>query len=269
MTYHKSFLKWAGGKYAILHKILPFFPPAKRFLEPFAGSASVFLNTHFEQSILAELNPDLVHLYNHIKLEAETFIPFCRQYFIPENNTAAAYYDLREQFNHCKDDFEKSAIFLYLNKHGYNGLCRYNQKGLYNVPFGFHKKPYFPEMEMQYFHQKSSEARFIVSDYQQTFTLAEPGDLIYCDPPYIPLSRTAKFTTYAGRDFTLEDQIQLASLARNAASRNITVIISNHDTPEMRRYYKDADIKSFLVKRHISCKGLQRKSVKELLAIFK
>lgn len=269
MNYHKSFLKWAGGKYAILHKILPTFPPATRFLEPFAGSATVFLNTPYQHCILAELNADLIHLYTHIKQEAATFIPACQAYFIPENNTAAAYYALREAFNCTTDTQQRAALFLYLNKHGYNGLCRYNQQGFYNVPFGFHKKPYFPEKEMIFFKQRSLQTEFIISDYQKTFALAQPGDLIYCDPPYVPLSKTAKFTGYASRDFTAEDQAQLAQLAQEACQKNITVIISNHDTSQTREYYKEAEIVSFSVKRHISCKGNQRLSVKELLAIFR
>ena len=81
---------------------------------------------------------------------------------------------------------------------------------------------YFPENEMWFFQQKSQTAEFIHSDYKQTFTLAEPGDLIYCDPPYVPLSATANFTAYTGNAFNEEEQITLAQLAMEAAARKIT-----------------------------------------------
>ena len=196
------------------------------------------------------------------------FIEQCKLFFCPENNASLRYYELREQFNQCTNVRERAALFLYLNRHGYNGLCRYNKQGVYNVPFGRYSKPYFPEEEMLFFHKKSQNATFIHSDFRETFKLALVGDLIYCDPPYVPLIQTSNFSSYTHTTFGEKEQIILASLAQETAARGITVIISNHDTPFTREHYEKADLKSFEVKRYISCNASQRAPAKELLAIF-
>ena len=160
-------------------------------------------------------------------------------------------------------------MFLYLNRHGYNGLCRYNQKGIYNVPFGRYKKPYFPHAEMLCFHQKSQNTTFLHGDFRHTFSKAKPGDLIYCDPPYAPLQQISNFSSYTNKKFGEQEQIDLAELAIHAVSRGITVVISNHDTAFTRHHYRFSEIKSFPVRRSISCNPENRIAVQELLAIFR
>jgi len=238
-------------------------------IEPFAGSGAIFNNTDFPDYLLAEENQDLISLFQHLKTEDESFIHWCKTFFCPENNNSVRYYELREQFNQCTETRERAALFLYLNRHGYNGLCRYNQKGGYNVPFGRYSKPYFPEEEMRFFCNKSQKATFIQSDFRETFTHARTGDLIYCDPPYAPLVQASNFSAYTFKKFGEKEQIILADLARSCAARGITVIISNHDTDFTREQYHDAEIKSFTVSRRISCNVDQRSPAKELLAVFR
>ena len=218
--------------------------------------------------MLAEANQDLVSLFQHLKAEGEDFIQVCKTYFVTENNNSTRYYELREQFNLSTATRERAILFLYLNRHGYNGLCRYNKKGKYNVPFGQYIKPYFPEKEMRYFHIKSQQATFIQADFRDTFTRAQPGDLIYCDPPYAPLVQISNFSAYTHKEFGEQEQIILSNLAKESAGRGITVIISNHDTEFTREQYRGAKIKSFEVSRRISCKAGKRSPAKELLAIF-
>lgn len=265
----KPILKWAGGKYSCLHQIIPLFAEGKRLIEPFLGSGSIYLNTDYSNYILADSNPDLIGLFICLKTEGETFVNACKILFCAENNNEQQYNKLRLEFNACADTRRRAALFLYLNRHGYNGLCRYNLKGGYNVPFGRHKEPYFPESEMYYFCQKSHAAQFIHSNFRDTFTLATTGDVIYCDPPYVPLSGTANFTSYMGKQFTEQNQIDLATLAHNAAKRGINVLVSNHDTPFIRELYDGSEITSFLARRSISCKPGERKPVREVLAQFK
>ena len=238
-------------------------------IEPFTGSAAIFINTDYPDYLLAEENKDLISLFQHLKIENESFIHWCKTFFCPENNCSIRYYELRDQFNQCTDTRERAALFLYLNRHGYNGLCRYNKQGIYNVPFGRYSKPYFPEKEMRFFNIKSQQATFIQGDFRETFTHARVGDLIYCDPPYAPLVQISNFSSYTHRKFGADEQIILADLARESAARGITVIISNHDTKFTREQYYDADIKSFNVRRQISCNAGQRSPAKELLAIFR
>ncbi len=228
----------------------------------------VFLNSNYESFLLAERNSDLVVVYKYIQLEGLAFIEECASLFRPENNQEHQYYLLREQFNHCKNIRRRAQLFIYLNRHGYNGLCRYNKSGAYNVPFGRYIKPYFPLAEMVHFYHKSSGATFVESDFRATFALSQPGDVIYCDPPYVGLSKSANFSAYTAGGFGEKEQVDLAQLAIACAEKNCSVIISNHDTPLTREYYKTAKLVSFPVMRNISCNPKKRVAVQELLAIF-
>ena len=245
------------------------FPAANRLIEPFTGSGAVFHSTAYPAYLLGEENKDLVRLFQQLQVQQESFISYCKSFFNPLNNASERYYELREQFNQCADPRMRSALFLYLNRHGYNGLCRYNQQGIYNVPFGRYIKPYFPEKEMRFFYNKSFCATFVHSDFQQTFLSATPGDLIYCDPPYSPLIQGSNFSAYTHKKFGESEHKMLAHLAKDAASRGITVIISNHDTAFTQALYQGAEIRSFGVKRLISCHSKNRLPVAELLAILR
>ncbi len=269
MEHVKPFLKWAGGKYRCINHVLRALPHATRLVEPFTGSGAVFLNVPYTHYLLGEVNADLVALYEHVKYQGKTFIDDCQDFFCSKNNQEEQYYKFRVQFNQSLIGTpQRAALFLYLNRHGYNGLCRYNLSGGYNVPFGRYKKPYFPRQELFSFHQKSQNACFIRADFRQTFSYTKPGDIIYCDPPYVPLSKTSHFTAYACQKFGITEQIALAELAAKTAKHGVPVIISNHDTPFTRELYRASDITSFSVSRNISCKGSQRLSVRELIAVF-
>ena len=265
----KPFLKWAGNKYTCIDHILASLPPADRLIEPFTGSGAVFINTNYPRFLLSEQNQDLVSLFCYLQKEGNSFIQYCKAFFCEANNTVERYIEIRQAFNECRHPRLRAAMFLYLNRHGYNGLCRYNLKGIYNVPFGRYIKPYFPELEMEYFHQKSQGATFIQRDFRQTLKKAKPGDLIYCDPPYAPLKQTSNFSSYTQQKFGEQEQIALAELAMDCANRGITVIISNHDTDFTRHHYRHSEISSFAVKRRISCNPKNRVPVQELLAVFK
>lgn len=266
----RPFLKWAGNKFRILEHILPMLPGGERLIEPFAGSAALFLNSDYECYVLSDCNADLISLYNLLKQEGPAFIDYCSRYFVPRNNQEKRYYRLREQFNECDEPRLRAALFVYLNRHGYNGLCRYNAGGGFNVPFGRYKRPYFPAREMLAFHQKAQRATFSVRDFGQAMQQAQPGDVIYCDPPYVPLSTSANFTTYSAGGFSLDDQQTLAELAQACAQRGIPVLISNHNTAYTRKIYQPATRrKPFQVQRYISCNGEKRNSAGEVLALFK
>lgn len=266
----RPFLKWAGNKFRILEHILPMLPEGKRLVEPFAGSAALFLNSDYDHYLLSDRNADLIGLYNLLKQEGSDFIDYCGQFFIARNNQEKRYYRLREQFNECDEPRLRAALFIYLNRHGYNGLCRYNASGGFNVPFGRYKRPYFPQKEMLAFHRQAQRAEFFVSDFEQTMQKTRAGDVIYCDPPYVPLSTSANFTTYSAGGFSLDDQQHLADLARSCAGRNIPVLISNHNTVYTRKIYQQASKnKRFKVQRYISCNGKKRNSAGEILALFK
>jgi len=264
----KPFLKWAGGKHRLVERISSALPPGRRLLEPFAGSASVFLGTNYGSYVVADVNKDLIDVFSAAKSATAELLSELQALFVPENNVEEAFYDLRAEFNERDASVRKSAIFVYLNRHCFNGLCRYNKAGKFNVPFGRYARPIAPVEEILRFSRKAKSATFLACDFRRIFEMAERGDVIYCDPPYVPLSATANFTSYSAGDFGPELQRELASVARSAAARGIPVVISNHDTPWTRDLYAGAEVSSFGVQRFISRDTANRAVAPELLAVF-
>ena len=153
-----------------------------------------------------------------------------------------------------------AALFLYLNRHGFNGLYRTNLRGEFNVPFGKYAAPYFPEKEVRLFAEKASDTKavFIHSDFRHSIPdvmqLAHDA-VIYCDPPYIPASETANFTAY-GKPFTLDDHRELVKALLDVNRQHgIRSIISNSDTPETREIYSAFNLHSLSVRRSVSAKS--------------
>lgn len=267
----RSPLKWPGGKKRVLHHIKAILPRKgkTRLVEPFVGGGSVFLNLDFDEYLLCDTNQDLISLFKAVKKSPLKFERDARQYFTEENNTPDQYYVLREEFNKTSDSYHRALLFLYLNRHGYNGLCRYNKSGGYNVPFGRYKKPYFPELEIEHLSHKLKKADFIVGDFEQAFASLKAGDVVYCDPPYSPINRTSNFTAYSGTEFSDADQQRLVQCALKANRDGIPTLISNHFTPFTKELYASAHKKElFSVQRSISQNGKKRNKVEEVLALY-
>ncbi len=264
----RSFLKWAGNKYRIIEQIKACLPKANRLIEPFTGSATIFLNTGYPTYLLADSNRDLIQLYRYLQREGQAFINYCRLFFHPCFNNPKEFYRLRHVFNMSTEQRRRAALMLYLNKHCFNGLTRFNRQGKFNTPFSAYKAPYFPEKEMKFFFQQAKNAKIIHADFINTLALAKRGDVIYCDPPYVGLSKTANFTHYTACGFSHAQQLILASTAKNLVAKGITVIISNHDTEFTRKIYHGATLLPLSVQRNISSKGSQRGKAAEILAIF-
>jgi DNA adenine methylase len=266
---NRAFLKWAGGKYSLIEAITAKLPQANKLIEPFVGAGSVFLNTDYSKYLLNDINPDLINLYKIVQKSADQYITDSASLFVAANNCEQRYYALRETFNQSTDLYERAVIFLYLNRFGYNGLCRYNQKGIFNVPFGRYKAPYFPHKEILFFAEKSQQATFTCLPFESVFSRARIGAVIYCDPPYAPISLTAKFNSYASGGFSLASQRILAKLAEKSGfERNIPVLISNHDTQLTREIYQSAQLTELQVSRFISQNSGMRNKVGELLALY-
>ncbi|MGS2721648.1 Dam family site-specific DNA-(adenine-N6)-methyltransferase [Paraglaciecola aestuariivivens] len=266
---NRAFLKWAGGKYSLIEDINAKLPAGRKLIEPFVGAGSVFLNTDFKSYLLNDINPDLINLYNIVKSDVTRYVQDTSSLFVAANNDEKRYYEIREAFNQSSDVYERAVYFLYLNRHGYNGLCRYNNSGKFNVPFGRYKGPYFPEREIFHFACKAQNATFSCEPFEKVFARARKGAVIYCDPPYAPISKTAMFNSYAKGGFSLDSQIKLAVLAQRAGlERDIPVLISNHDTAFTQDIYREAKINKLQVSRFISQNGSKRLKVAELLALY-
>lgn len=269
----KPFLKWAGNKFRVLPELLPLIGTPRRYIEPFSGSTAVALNVNAEEYVLNDINKDLINLYRYLtNPNDDSFLKYCDELFRPENNDKEEYLAFRELFNNSTDTFERSRLFVYLNRHCFNGLTRYNSKGGFNVPFGKMKNPKCPVNEMMafrmYYLQKNH--RFVSTSFEDSalYENVGSGDVVYFDPPYVPASETASFTDYAKEGFTYDQQVQLAELAESLSNRGAKVIISNHDVPTTRELYKNAEIHSLEVTRSISAKGSSRKKAKELIAVY-
>jgi DNA adenine methylase len=271
---NRTFLKWAGNKTRVLPHLIPHIGYPKRYCEPFSGSLSVALNTSAEQYILNDINKDLVAIYlNLVNPNDDSFIKYCEELFIPENNTKEAYLEFREYFNKCANSIERARLFIYLNRHCFNGLSRYNSKGMFNVPFGKYDKPSCPSEEMwnfRMFFLSKKLVRFTSLSFEDSslYDELEAGDTVYMDPPYVPASDTANFTSYATEGFTHQQQVQLVELAESLASRGIKVIVSNHNVPITQELYKNATIYPIQVTRTIAAKGGSRKKANELIAVY-
>ncbi|HDL6906017.1 TPA: DNA adenine methylase [Yersinia enterocolitica] len=260
-------LKWAGSKGRIMPTLRQHLPAGKRLVEPFAGSCSVMLNTDYDEYLIADVNSDLINFYQQLQKDCENIIDLARELF-KFDNSEANYYLNRQYFNERELSNEyRAAMFLYLNRHCHGGICRYNQKGEFNVPYGKYKAPYFPETEIRYFAEKAQKATFVCCDFSEALKTAAQGDVVYCDPPYIPTSATADFTHYHTGGFNLDDQHQLAEMLAWVADRGCYVIASNSDTPIARDLYSRFDIHGITAPRSASCKSDGRKAVGEIIAI--
>lgn len=151
-----TILKWAGNKTAIMPELIKHLPGGPRLVEPFAGSCAVMMATDYPHYLVADINADLINMYQVIKDEVEHFIAISKALFAC-NNFSEQYYVIREEFNHLHslDLIWKAAYFLFLNRHCYRGLCRYNRAGHFNVTYGNYKAPYFPEAEIRTFAEKA------------------------------------------------------------------------------------------------------------------
>ena len=266
---NKPFLKWAGNKHRIMPIIEPLLGNGDRLIEPFAGSGAVFMASNFPRYFLCDINADLIGLFNNLKYNTSTTLAEIANLFDGTHNTEEEFYNLRKTFNNLDSyDIVKSAIFVYLNRHAFNGMCRYNSKKQFNVPYGKYKSVYYPIEELKNFIAKSAIADFVNIGFEDSMNMAVNGDVVYCDPPYVPLSVTSNFTNYSGDGFGIDEQKKLANIAFHLKTKNIPVIISNHDTPVTRQLYTGTSITTLDVHRSISSKKETRGKAKELIAVF-
>ncbi|MBC3946669.1 Dam family site-specific DNA-(adenine-N6)-methyltransferase [Erwinia persicina] len=222
-------LKWPGSKARAMTELKKYLPEGKRLVEPFAGSCSVMMNTDYDEYLIADINPDLIYLYQYIKMDAEQFIRDARRFF-EVCNTAEDFYRLRADFNLCSEWQWRAAMFLYLNRHCYNGMVRYNQLGQFNIPYGRYKGPYFPEAEIRALAEKAQRATFICADFSETLGMVRDGDVIYCDPPYNPLEGKESFTGYHTGGFSTDQQQMLADSLYSLSLQGYPVVASNSDS---------------------------------------
>ena len=217
---NRAFLKWAGGKYSLVEKINAQLPVANKLIEPFVGAGSVFLNSDYPHYVLNDINPDLISLYNLLKQQPDVLINDLKAFFTPEHNEEATYYALREEFNQTTDEHYRALLFVYLNRHGYNGLCRYSLSGRFNVPFGRYKRPYFPEREMYVFAEKSQHAKFTCLPFEN---VPKQTDTVIEEPVQQPSENARVVTSFTDALKTIPEPEVRTSESGEATQQSIAV----------------------------------------------
>jgi DNA adenine methylase len=270
------FLRWAGGKRRLLATILPTFPdfdPKKnRFYEPFVGGGAVMLAlgdpdhpTHVpgRRLVINDINPDLVATYTVIRDRVDELVEALR--ILGKDTSKDAFEKVKR--SRPAGDVDVASRFIYLNKTCFNGLWRVNGRGEFNVPWGKLKNPQvLDEPLLRACAARLSGAAIRCGTAVSAVSDAKAGDLVYLDPPYIPLSASSSFSKYAKDDFGLLDQYQLAGLIQGLTDRGVRVVLSNSDTPMTRQVYGPVlNLWQLSVHRSISAASASRGRVEEVL----
>jgi DNA adenine methylase len=245
-------------------------PNGKRFFDVFMGSGAVMLNIIGQPCIANDVNPDLLLPFKALQQDTPGFIAECATLFTSDTDTADAFYAIRNEFNLGKhDELRRAVCFIYLNRHSFNGLCRYNREGHFNASYAHDTPKFFPGEAMLACRDRIAACTFTNQDFREVFCHMEAGDVAYCDPPYLPLSSTADFNRYNVGHFSREDHADLAACAETAAARGVTVVISNHLTEDTRKLYRAVShLHPITVGRAISCKANTRAAVSEAFFTF-
>jgi DNA adenine methylase len=272
----KPFLKWAGGKWSLAEEIgqrLPADLASRTYREPFLGGGAMFFwlkrRSGAKRYVLSDALADLVTTYEVVRDHPEELIRTLEA--LRDEHTEQAhetYYRIRERYNERRAGakIERAAWLIYLNKTCFNGLYRTNRSGLFNVPIGRFVRPNIADAaRLRAASDALGSAALERAPFDHLRRAAKKGDVIYLDPPYVPLSATSNFDSYSGGAFGLELQEELASLFRTLDERGCLLIQSNSDTPEVRRLYEGFDVDRIDAPRHISSRGATRGPVTEVV----
>lgn len=292
----KPFLKWVGGKRQLLPVLRTYYPAAvSGYHEPFLGSGAVFFDLWASGRLtgcpvwLSDENPDLVGCYLRIRDAADAVIAELER--LAEGHAAGGrdfYYEVRDQhFNPRRAAWADAngtpeaypvalaAALLYLNKTGYNGLFRLNQKGGYNVPAGRYVRPRIVHPERILAASAAlgaSGVSITCRSFDQVAGQARADDFVYFDPPYAPLGPTSNFRQYTARGFSDDDQARLQALAVGLAGRGVHVLLSNSSADSIVRLYGQRTARSaglrmrrVSARRAVNTRADRRGPVDELL----
>ena len=264
----RPLLKWAGGKRQLLPYLRRFYPPTfNRYIEPFFGSGAVFFDLHGAgrlrdcEVVLIDSNADLIGCYETVRTQPDAVAGELDVLAAAHaSGGQAQYYAVRdEQFNPSRDRLrggdgriaytpQLAAMLIYLNRTGFNGLFRLNARGAFNVPAGRYDRPKIADREKLARVAEAFSAarlRLVWGSFESVLSLAEPGDFVYFDPPYAPLSRTANFTSYTALRFTADDQQRLQRIVIALAGRGCHVLLSNSTADEIAALYdQNADARA-------------------------
>jgi DNA adenine methylase len=257
------FVKWAGGKTSLLPELLKHVPrPVRRYHEPFVGGGALFFAVAPRRAVLSDANGELIHCWRQVRDDVHGVL---------DALSAHVYERSRFEAVRALDPLrlrpaERAARFIYLNKTCFNGLWRVNRAGRFNVPFGRYRNPTFHDPGLLLRASRALRGvQILRAPFEISLQRAAPGDFVYLDPPYDPVSETSSFTSYTRDAFTWEDQKRLAAGCAALDRRGVRFLLSNSATPRVRALYRGFEQRVVEAPRHISCKGGGRGRVEELL----
>lgn len=263
-TKAKPFLKWAGGKRGMLPVLRQYFPERfGTYFEPFLGGGAVFFALAPSSAVISDSNQRLVRTYEAVRDHADHVVDFLAR----SPNDEAFFRKVRQFKATATDTASVGASTIYLNRTCFNGLWRVNGKGEFNVPFGRYKNPSIcDEPNLRACSAALKRATLLAADFETVLDRAVPGDFVYCDPPYLPISATASFTAYTPGGFGLSDHRRLRDTARRLKERGVHVLISNSAAPEIVELYREGfEIIRVQAPRSIAGRGSSRGSIEELI----
>ncbi len=269
------FLKWAGGKSKLIKLYEPFLPRSfQAYYEPFVGGGALFFYLYNTKTLagayLNDSNKELINLYKCLRDNPEELLEELATYEAHKLHKEY-YYQVRNldrdhlTFNQLTP-VQRAARVLYLNKTCYNGLYRVNKKNQFNVPFGNYKNPTIRDAaNLRAVSRALQLTTLTCQDFQQAVSTAGPGDFIYFDPPYYPVSATSFFTSYTETSFSARDQQRLAQTFRALDRRGCLVMLSNSCMEPVLELYRGYRIERLMARRDINSRGNGRGLVPEII----
>lgn len=250
-------LKWAGGKQQLADLLLARMPNKYgKYIEPFFGGGAIFFSLQPAKAVISDLNPELINLYNSVASDVEAVISYLRE--MP--NDKEFYYETRSLKVGDLTASQRAARTIYLNRTCYNGLYRVNRQGQFNVPFGHYKNPLIcDEDNLRAASRILGQARIMLGDYKTVLQeTAEPGDFIFLDPPYLPVSKYADFKRYTKEQFYEEDHRELADEIARLQELGCHVLLTNSNHPLVHELFDRYKVEVFSTRRFINCDSTKR-----------
>lgn len=285
----KPFIKWVGGKTQLLDEIRRFYPAQiEKYCEPFVGGGAVLFDVLSrlcpKEVLINDINGELINTYYQIQMNCSDLIGILadlqeRYWNSSLEENKSLFLEKRERFNslkmNCnkKENLEKAALFIFLNKTCFNGLFRVNSKGLFNVPFNNAKKPLLCDVEnLKACSELLQNVKMLVGNYSQCRDFIDSKTFVYIDPPYRPLTETAAFTSYNEKGFGDKEQVELAKFIEEISDRKAVVVTSNSDPKNVSgednffdKLYKKFSIKRVSASRMINSNAKKRGAINELI----
>ena len=257
------FLKWAGGKSELLPEIEKRLPRSfSTYWEPFIGGGALYFRLSPASAVISDGNEELVNCYQVVRDEVEGLIAALRKH----SNNKEHFLRTRRMQPWQLEPVDRAARLIYLNKTCYNGLYRVNQRGEFNVPFGRYENPRIcDENGLRECSRVLREADVVCRDFRHLLYKAKPGDFVYFDPPYSPISKTSSFTAYSESPFDQREQKALRQVFNALDDRGCHVMLSNSDTEYTRKLYHKFNVEAVQASRAINSRADKRGKVSELI----